>query len=161
MRKFIALGLGALTSTTLLFGSSVAANAVVADPSPTPTQDALCAPTGGLPSAVTDLGTQLTDAGTAFTTAKDNLTAKQAALVGPTANFVTSLVDYVQAIDNNGDVGGALSILNVRISQYASAFADASNAGQAWYDAQVLVLSVQQGQTLFTGLVGSLCPPPA
>jgi hypothetical protein len=154
MRKFIALGLGVLTSATFMVGSSVAARA---DTSSTPTQDALCAESA-LPAALTGLGTDLTAANTALSAANTALGQKQAALNTATTNLASSLVDYVHALDTSGDVAGTKAIFDVRLSQYAQAFAAASSAGATWYAAQVQVLTVEQGQTLFGGVVEGLCP---
>jgi hypothetical protein len=126
MRKFIALGLGAVTTATLAFSSLSPAGAAISPPGSQVGQ--LCAT---LPAQVTSAVTSATSAGLAQAAAAADLAAKTTAFAPAQTNLVTALVDYLTTIDTGGSVGAKSLILQDAMSVYvekATAWGNASSA---------------------------------
>ena len=154
MRKFIALGLGVVTSATLAFGTLSPASAEVAPPGALTNQ--VCA---GLPAALLSTANAVTAAVLAQTNAAADMTAKHTAFTSAQGDLVVALVDYVQTVDSGGRVAAKAQVLADRLSVYSQKAVAWVNAWMAkdTADRNAAIAGINSG--FFTGLDGALpCP---
>jgi hypothetical protein len=127
MRKFIALGVGAVASATMAFGAFAGpASAVVSPPGSLTGQ--VCS---GLPAQITSAATALTNATAAKAAAVAALPGKAADLATAQTTLVAALIDYIQTVDNGGAVDVKTLVLNDATTNYvakATAWGNASSA---------------------------------
>lgn len=123
MRKFIALGLTAVTSATLAFSSVSPAAAA-----PAPLAGRVC---GALPAQLLSAVNGVTTAVLAQTTAAADLVLKTTALNTGQADLVTALVAYILESDAGNSVAAEAITLSEKVTGYsdkAAAWANASSA---------------------------------
>ena len=126
MRKFIVLGLSAVTAATLAFSSASPASAVIAPPGSLTGQ--VCA---DLPAQITAAANTLATATAAKAAAVAALPVKAAELATAQGALVTALIDYIQTVDNGGAVDVKTLVLNNALNSYvekATAWGNASTA---------------------------------
>ena len=147
MRKFIALGIGAISAGSILL-SAAGAPAIAAETTTTTTVpktivDDVC-------TAVPDVTTQVTDAIAAIDSEADSAaydTSKSTAQDATTA-FVSSLVNYLKDVaSKSSNLPISTATLQVREGAYSAALADWSEAGatMAIHHGQLEFLGVQNG----------------
>lgn len=154
MRKLIGLGLTAVTSATMAFGTvgSTPAHAAVAPPGSLVGQ--VCAV---LPNQLSGLTTLLGTLGASQSNAATDLAAKQATFATAQSDFITAFVDYLKTVDSGGSVTAKGIIVNDKLSVYsdkAAAWVNAWNA-KDFADRQVAVNGISQSMlTQMEGLLG-------
>lgn len=151
MRKFIALGLGVVTSATLAFGAVSPASAEVVPPGALENQ--MCA---ALPAALQSTVNAVNAAVLAQSTAATDMTAKHAAFTSAQADLIAALVDYIVTVDSGGSVAAKAQILADRLSVYSQKAAAWVNAWMAkdTADRNAALATINNG--FFTGLDGAL-----
>jgi hypothetical protein len=131
-KKLVALGVTAVSAASLSVGA-VAPSAAHAVTLPSVGQQ-VC---GSIPGIDANLQAALTQATNFLSTVGADLAAKQAALDRALSAYATSVVDLILAIDNHGDVLGAKSAMDARLT-------DLVNAGVAWSKALAGQFGAQQ-----------------
>lgn len=141
MRKFLVMGVSALSTATLALGVAGPANAVVSPPGSV--VSGVC---GNLPAQLLSAATSVTSAVLAQTTANTNLLTATTALTGPLgaqSNLVAALVDYLQTVDSGGSVAAKALVLEEKVTAYSAKAA-------AWANAWSAVETANRNVTLVT-----------
>lgn len=153
MRKFIALGLTAVTSATLAFSSVSPASAQV----PGALTGQVC---GALPAQLLGAVNGVATAVLAQTTAAADLLLKTTALNTGQADLVTALVAYIVASDAGDSVAAEAVTLSEKVTGYSDKAAAWANASSAVDTANRNVAISNLTNGFFTGLDASplACP---
>ena len=153
MRKFMVLGLGALSTLTLSLGATLPA--AYAAPAEDGLISTLC---GTLPGTVTDIASSLAVANTAVTKANTDSVAKQAALGVATTNLVDAVVAHIENVDAGNDGGSTAGAVGTTVADYAAKTVAANNAFNSSVDAQRAANALANSSAFAGGIETGLCP---
>lgn len=155
MRKFIALGVGAISAATLALVPASPAQAVISPPTSVVTQ--VC---NGLPAQITAIANSLLNSGSAVTAAQTSLASKTASFTVAQGNLVNALVNYIKAIDLGGSVDAQAALLAARMSEYGDQAVLWGNAWNALNAAELANTINGMSNTVINGLNTGLCVLP-
>lgn len=153
MRKFMVLGLGALSTLTLSLGAAAPA-AHAAAPVDLGIVSSLC---GVLPGNVVNIATSLLGATTALTTANIDSAAKQAALGTATTALVNAVVAHILNVNAGNDGGSTKGAVATAVGDYANASVNANTAFNKSVDAQRALNALSSSQAFAQGVAAGLC----
>jgi hypothetical protein len=151
MRKFIALGVGAIATATMAFSTVSPASATISPPGSVVGQ--VCA---SLPTSAISAASALASATLAQGVAVTDLATKTTSFGVAQGDMITALVSYLHLVDSGGSVGAAGQLLSDKVSDYSAKGAAWGNASTAVDAANHAVALAGLNQGAFAALLAGL-----